>query len=71
MRIYAMNEIIVYNFIDCIQFEKEKVMCQKDYQQIYDDYNDPCIDCPDAEYCDPWDAAVCTILNPDADPWDI
>lgn len=46
-------------------------MCQKDYQQIYDDYNDPCINCPDAEYCDPWDAAVCTIINPDADPWDI
>ena len=37
---------------------------------IYD-WDDPCSNCPNADYCDTWEAAVCPWLNLDADPWDI
>ena len=37
---------------------------------IYD-WDDPCPNCPNADYCDTWETAVCPWLNLDADPWDI
>lgn len=35
------------------------------------DWENFCVSCPYADYCDTWEATMCPWLNPDADPWDI
>jgi len=38
---------------------------------MYKDEYDPCQHCPYQDACDVWEASVCPMIDPDADPWDI